>query len=1159
MKKRRSFLRRLLWWGLPTVVLLVALATSLVGWVLLTQAGTRAALRMVASQLDGKVEAIEGDIWHGVKIGRLVLSLPGVDVDASDLVLRGEWRFLMEKQVWVRELSASKLSVALSDTGEEEPPKEGPVVVDLPVGIRVDKLALGEFVLTQDGTPLPVTVKGLQASIAAADEAQLRLGNVEIGHDMADAWISGEVRLEKLAEPWPMDVALSVHAKGRGEDSPVCLKALPGRPADAACEAQASLQLHGSLEQLAVALQGNAPGLAMDAKTELALQAAFPLRDAAVALTLADGSSATLNVELDRDAGNAVQRDRLRGELQARRLDLGLLSGGAVPPGVLTMNGSFDVMLRDQSWPEWLDLKLDIADASRWNGQPLSGKVVARAEFPWSEAQQAPDWMQARASGVDIALTLGTDRLSLAGGWGTPQAEMKLDAALSQLANWWPGLPGAVQAKGTVGGTVGAHRARLEANYALGDRKSTTLGEAPVQAKVDLEGGWGSGRGFQPTLTGWRGTLRSLDVSHAGLGAALQRPMDVAFMPDASASQWQWQVGATALRLGLPRRQALELESLGARGGGARWQTAGRINALALNRDWIMSVLSLAEVKDEPEALGLLRNLVLDGAWDLRFDRALGGHVSINRRSGDIALPGGGGKTVGLEALGVTVDLVPGRGHDSQARASLVLGSKLLGGVQADADTTLSARNGVPGLDPEARINAALRTDKLDLSWVNMFAGDAQEVHGELTANLTAQGSLAGPWNLQGGVNGQKLRIVRIDDGIRLLDGTLSLRIENDVVILDSLRFPAVLRVTPPEWRTRTWITEEADAQNGFLNVSGRWRLTDSSGKLQVELHRYPIVQRNDRYAMFSGKIDVEAALPKVDITGKIVADAGWVSADMLSAVPTLDDDVHVMTTQAAPHVESEDGLDMSMDLVVDLGPRFYLTGMGIDSGLTGSLRLMMKNGQLSAAGTLRTRGGRFEAYGQRLQLTRGNITFQGMLDNPLLDIEALRRGETVEAGVKVTGTAQRPRITLVSYPNVSEVEKLSWLILGRGPDQSGNDTALLLAVGASLFSGGTPMYKQLGLDDVGIKSGAMGTAGSLLPDTTVASQASVNDDSVENQFLVASKRFSDGLTLTVEQALSGSGLVARLSYWISRRLSADLRAGEVNGLGLTYRRIYQE
>ena len=94
-----------------------------------------------------------------------------------------------------------------------------------------------------------------------------------------------------------------------------------------------------------------------------------------------------------------------------------------------------------------------------------------------------------------------------------------------------------------------------------------------------------------------------------------------------------------------------------------------------------------------------------------------------------------------------------------------------------------------------------------------------------------------------------------------------------------------------------------------------------------------------------------------------------------------------------------------------------------------------------------------------------------------MLDIEALRTGEQVEAGVKVAGTAQRPRIDLVSYPDVSDVEKLSWLLLGRGPDGSGGDAALLLSVGTALLGGGgPPFYKQFGLDDVSIRSGNIGS-----------------------------------------------------------------------------------
>ena len=124
---------------------------------------------------------------------------------------------------------------------------------------------------------------------------------------------------------------------------------------------------------------------------------------------------------------------------------------------------------------------------------------------------------------------------------------------------------------------------------------------------------------------------------------------------------------------------------------------------------------------------------------------------------------------------------------------------------------------------------------------------------------------------------------------------------------------------------------------------------------------------------------------------------------------------------------------------------------------------------------------------------------------------------------MKVVGTAQRPRIDLVSYPDVSDVEKLSWLLLGRGPDESGSDAALLVSVGTALLGGGQPFYKQFGLDDVSVRTGNIGSSGSILPDRTVAGDVNRDSDSqLATQFLVASKSFANGITLSVEQALAG-------------------------------------
>src|SRR3546814_5226265 len=85
-----------------------------------------------------------------------------------------------------------------------------------------------------------------------------------------------------------------------------------------------------------------------------------------------------------------------------------------------------------------------------------------------------------------------------------------------------------------------------------------------------------------------------------------------------------------------------------------------------------------------------------------------------------------------------------------------------------------------------------------------------------------------------------------------------------------------------------------------------------------------------------------------------------------------------------------------------------------------------MHDGKLTADGALRTRGGAIDVYGQHLQLRRGSITFQGDITNPILNIEALRTGVAVEAGVRVAGTAKRPRIDLVrSEEHTSELQSL--------------------------------------------------------------------------------------------------------------------------------------
>ena len=116
-------------------------------------------------------------------------------------------------------------------------------------------------------------------------------------------------------------------------------------------------------------------------------------------------------------------------------------------------------------------------------------------------------------------------------------------------------------------------------------------------------------------------------------------------------------------------------------------------------------------------------------------------------------------------------------------------------------------------------------------------------------------------------------------------------------------------------------------------------------------------------------------------------------------------------------------------------------------------------------------------------------------MDNPALNVLAVRAGLPVEVGVALSGTAQRPIVRLYSDPSMSDTEKLNWLVLGRPPGANdGNDRAMLSAAASALFAGhidsaSSGLMRSLGVDQITLQPGQSGA--SLLPRETVAGRTS--------------------------------------------------------------------
>lgn len=1211
MKLLLKSLRALFIWVGPVLILLFMVMAGFGYWVVSTQAGTRWALVQATELAGGQIANVQGTIRRGVQVGRFDLFMSDTDIQIRGFQLQVDWAALLDRSFVVRNLAVDDLKADIRTSDEPSAPSEPFKMPALPGTVVVDRLALGHAQVTVNGQPIPVGVRDLVTQ-ASLDEQGVRVGlhGLTVQYETMQVDAKGQAHLAQVKAPWPFTVQLDLQAQAQSEEALVCVHHyVPSLPSSASCETELHLNAQGSLDSIQLAAQAKGQQLSLDASAVVQPEAVIPVRSARLALVLPDLASVDADVEWSRLASEPAIRDRFSGHLKVNKLDLGaLLEQARLPEALLSFSSEFDVVLQDQVQPLSVMLDASVAEGSRWNKEPLQGTLQWRMDDPAylattsakgaSAVEQPahhvastsldpvtvtdnepathsphaesnallralPAWVVQR---FDTDITLGKNHIRTSGAFGSQGAQLLMDISAPVLAAFWPELPGGVQLKGQVSGSVAEHRAELATVYTPADAQAGELGKAPVEAKLQLEGQW---KALTETSQGWVGRLQTLALDHAGIRVASRIPVVIELAQTPSDTLPQWRVERAQIDLLLRKQRLVTVNHVLSQGTGSQWATQGNVARMTVSPrviEQVQELLGSQAPSDQPvRPQGGVRikgeqgnpqwSMDLGANWDFKFIDALQGSLRVRRLSGDVVLPTQPVLSTQLSQLDLALQARPQASGNSSLNAVLNVNTRTMGRLAVNA-TTLLHHNAQSGffLDPADSIRAEIKAAIDNLDWVSQFTGDQVELGGKVSADLSMQVKVDGTWQGRGDIRGDNLRIVSLDQGIRLLDGTLRARLQNERLILESLSFPAVLRVTPKEWRTAEWISQNPDAKGGSLTLTGDWDLKNSDGQVGVRLYRYPILQRSDRYAMVSGDIAIKATLPAIDIQGQITADAGWFDIDMLNSVPTLDSDVIVLKPGEQLNKPAPVPLDLSMRLKLDLGPRFYLTGYGLNSGLVGDITLTMAQNKLTALGALRTRGGAIEAYGQRLQLRRGTITFQGDIANPILNIEALRTGLQVEAGVRVAGTARRPRIDLVSYPEVSEIEKLSWLLLGHGPNDSGGDMALLFSVGSSFLTEGEPFYRKFGIDEVSMRSGSVGAAGSILPADSVVSRMESGPSNVENRFVAVSKFLSGGITAAIHQALSDTGTVGRLSYELTRGLNAEVTAGTVSGLALVYR-----
>lgn len=535
---------------------------------------------------------------------------------------------------------------------------------------------------------------------------------------------------------------------------------------------------------------------------------------------------------------------------------------------------------------------------------------------------------------------------------------------------------------------------------------------------------------------------------------------------------------------------------------------------------------ALARVAGHP--LTVRSTLTLKGDWSVAASPRLDGTVHIARDAGDV-FASSVETTDPARGLGISVFDASARFVADSVSATGTLRSTRGGTV--DATLSLGTVAGTPPgrIAASAPLEATLRADLASLRPLQAWLGTLAALDGRAHVDVAARGTLAEPV-LTGEASADEVRIDLAQYGVQLKEGTLRAHFAGDRIVLDDLSI---------------------HAGDGQFSAKGTIAASPKSGVApDVTWHaeRFRVVNRPDLRLVVGGDGTLRIETGKLVLAGKLRIDEGNIAYEPTTAGQLADD---VVVVGAAPRPASSGAgvgdLPLKLDLEVETEFGVTFVGEGLDTRLAGSVHLItLADGRLNAKGTIRAVYGTYTALGQKLTIDRGALIFDGPVDNPALDVVALRKNLAVEAGLQITGTVRVPRVQLVSNPPVPDNEKLSWLVSGQPLDRASHaDVALLASASASLLGKGKPVTQtianSIGLDDISVHQSSVTTA----------------TGAAAGQVVSFGKRISDRLSLVYEQGLTIATNALRIEYTLTRTITLRAEAGTVASVGIYYRKTF--
>lgn len=853
-----------------------------------------------------------------------------------------------------------------------------------------------------------------------------------------------------------------------------------------------------------------------------------------------DGSyQGTFKGELDGPAGAFTLASPFEGDLgQVRLPQLALVAGQGKASG--------NVAVRFADTLAWdVDLQLSALDPAYWLAElpgTLAGPLRSKGEFKGEQLtlnaqldlkgrlRGQPAVLKVEAQGAAQSWTLGALAVQLGDnritGSGSMQQRLagRVDLDLPRLGQLWPRLQGQAKGRLDISGTLKAPQGTLDLQGQQLVQAENRIQRLDLDARLD-----NAQRGLiELKASGIRlgetslGTLQANgkgDIRQQALTLALDGPqlkLDLGLDGQLNKGDWRG-------RLASGRIQA----------GGQDWQLQGpaRLQRLASGQldfgahCWRSGQASLCgddqRLAPEPRLRYHLKQFPLESLaqWlpkDFAWQGLLNADVNL-----DVPASGPKGKIV-IDASGGTLRVRDnGRWIDFPYQA-LRLDSTL---APRRVDTRLDFRgerlgelNVTTRLDPLGKdkpLSGDFRLAGLDLSVARPFVPMVERLAGQLNGSGRLSGTLLAP-QVNGDVVLSGGEVSGAELPVSLQGLSLQAQIAGERVQLNG------------DWRS---------GAAGRGQLSGHLTWGQALG-MDVRLQGQQLPVTVEPYAELEVAPDLSLRLvdDKLSVTGKVLVPKGNITVrELPPSTVKVSDDTVIVGHQTE---EGKAPMAVAMDIDVEVGrDKLSFSGFGLSANLLGHVHI---GDNLDTRGELSLADGRYRAYGQRLTIRRARLLFAGPIDQPYLDIEAIRKVDDVIAGIRLSGSAEQPTTQVFSEPAMSQEQALSYLVLGRPLGASGEDSNMLAEAALGLGLAGSAgitgsLASSLGIDDFQLDTEGSGNATSV----------------------VASGNLTERLSLRYGVGVFEPANTIALRYKLSKKVYLEAASGLASSLDIFYKRDF--